>query len=51
MVRDPIRLSVIRYGDTKRDTIFGLPDTPMLGYIGKALRHWRLRQFPMNLNP
>jgi hypothetical protein len=30
MIRDMIRLSVIRYGDTKRDTIFDPPDTPML---------------------
>jgi hypothetical protein len=35
MIRDLIRLFVIRYGDTKRDTFFGLPDTPILGYAEK----------------
>jgi hypothetical protein len=30
MIRDTVRLSVIRYGDTTRDTFFGPSDTPML---------------------
>jgi hypothetical protein len=50
LVRDTIRLFVIRYGEAKRDTIFGLSDTSMLGNIRKALRHERLNQFLVNLN-
>jgi hypothetical protein len=30
MIRDSIRLSVIRYGDTKNDAFFGPSDTAML---------------------
>jgi hypothetical protein len=51
LIRDSIRLFVIRYGDTKRDTIFDPLDTPLLGNTGKALRHGRLSQLPVNLNP
>jgi hypothetical protein len=50
MIRDMVRLSVIRYGDTKRDTLFGLPDTSVSGDVRKAARHESLSLSSVNLN-